>query len=49
MEDNLWLLAQDSYALSESVTIAAIETTILLSDLYAGTDDVKEGWITPEE
>ena len=48
-EDNLWLLAQDAYGLSESVTIATIETTLLLSDLYAGTDDVKEGWITPEE
>lgn len=48
-EDNLWLLAQDAYALSESVKIETIETTLLLSDLYAGTDDVKEGWITPEE
>ncbi|WP_229213902.1 Uma2 family endonuclease [Dyadobacter psychrotolerans] len=48
-EDNHWLLAQDAYKLSDSVTISTIDTTLLLSDLYSGTDDVKEGWITPEE
>lgn len=48
-DDNHWLLAQDGYHLSDAVTISSIETTLLLSDLYAGTEDVKEGWITPEE
>lgn len=48
-EDNHWLLAQDAYKLTDSVTIQSIDATLLLSDLYAGTDNVKEGWITPEE
>jgi Uma2 family endonuclease len=48
-EDNHWLLAEDAYKLTDSVTIASIEATLLLSDLYAGTDNVKEGWITREE
>jgi Uma2 family endonuclease len=47
--DNQWLLAEDGYKLADSVTVASIEATLLLSDLYAGTEDVKEGWITPEE
>lgn len=48
-EDNHWLLAEDAYKLSDSVTIQSIDAMLLLSDLYAGTEDVKEGWITPEE
>ena len=48
-EDNHWLLAQDAYKLTDSVTIQSIDATLLLLDLYAGTDNVKEGWITPEE
>jgi len=48
-EDNHWLLAQDAYKLTDSVTIQSIDATLLLSDLYAGTDNVKEGWITREE
>ena len=47
--DSHWLLAEDAYKLSDSVTIQSIEATLLLSDLYVGTEDVKEGWITPEE
>jgi len=47
--DSHWLLAEDAYKLSDSVTIQPIEATLLLSDLYVGTEDVKEGWITPEE
>ena len=48
-EDNHWLLAQDAYKLTDSVTIQSIDATLLLLDLYAGTDNVKEGWITREE
>ena len=48
-EDNRWLLAQDAYKLSDSVTIQCIEATLFLSDLYNGTDNVNEGWITHEE
>ena len=48
-EDNHWLLAQDAYKLSDSVIIQSIEATLFLSDLYSGTDNVKEGWITHEE
>jgi Uma2 family endonuclease len=47
-EDNHWLLAEDAYKLSDSITIQSIETTLHLSDLYEGTDNVKEGWTTPE-
>ena len=47
--DNRWLLAQDAYKLSDSVTIQSIEATLFLSDLYNGADNVKEGWITHEE
>jgi Uma2 family endonuclease len=48
-EDNHWLLADDAYKLSDSVTIQFIDATLHLSDLYQGTDNVKEGWTTPEE
>jgi len=47
--DNHWLLADDAYKLSDSITIQSIETTLLLSDLYDETDNVKEGWITRKE
>ena len=47
-EDNHWLLAEDAYKLSDSITIQSIETILHLSDLYEGTDNVKEGWTTPE-
>lgn len=48
-EDNHWLLADDAYKLSGSITIQSIETTLSLSDLYDRTDNVKEGWITRKE
>ena len=48
-EDNHWLLAEDAYKLSDFVTIQSIEATLKLSDLYEGTDNVKEGWTSPEE
>lgn len=48
-EDNHWLLAEDAYHLSKSVTIQSVEATLQLSDLYEGTDNVKEGWTSPEE
>ena len=48
-EDNHWLLAEDAYYLSKSVTIQSVEATLHLSDLYEGTDNVKEGWTSPEE
>ena len=47
--DNHWLLAEAWYKLSDVTTIQSIEASILLSDLYDGTENVKEGWITPEE
>jgi Uma2 family endonuclease len=47
-EDNHWLLAEDTYKLSDSITIQSIDATLHLSDLYEGTDNVKEGWTTPE-
>jgi Uma2 family endonuclease len=47
-EDNHWLLAEDAYKLSDSITIQSIDATLHLSDLYEGTDNVKEGWTTPE-
>jgi Uma2 family endonuclease len=47
-EDDHWLLAEDAYKLSDSVLIQSIETTLHLADLYEGTDNVKEGWTTPE-
>ena len=47
--DNHWLLADDAYKLSDSISIQSIETTLLLSDLYDETDNVKEGWITRKE
>lgn len=48
-EDNHWLLAEDAYQFLNSVTIQSIEATLQLSDLYEGTDNVKEGWTSPEE
>ncbi|MCF0056718.1 Uma2 family endonuclease [Dyadobacter sp. CY356] len=48
-EDNHWLLAEDAYQFSNSVTIQSIEATLQLSDLYEGTDNVNEGWASPEE
>ena len=47
--DNHWLLAETTYKLSDITTIQSIEASILLSDLYDGTENVKEGWITREE
>ncbi|WP_158547987.1 hypothetical protein [Dyadobacter luteus] len=34
---------------AETFTIRSIEARLLLSHIYPGTDNVKEGWITPEE
>ncbi|MEO6684764.1 MAG: Uma2 family endonuclease [Dyadobacter sp.] len=48
-EDNHWLLAADAYKLSDSITIHSVDATLQLSDLYEGTDNVNEGWATPEE
>lgn len=48
-EDNHWLLAEYAYQLSDSITIQSIEATLQLSDLYEGTDHVKEGWTIPKE
>lgn len=47
--DNHWLLAADAYKLTDSILIDSIEATLLLADIYRETDDVKEGWVTPEE
>ncbi|WP_221394501.1 Uma2 family endonuclease [Dyadobacter sp. NIV53] len=47
-EDNHWLLAESAYKLSDTTTIQSIEASLLLSDLYDGTENVKEGWITRE-
>ena len=47
--DNHWLLAETTYKLSDITTIQSIEASIPLSDLYDGTENVKEGWTTPEE
>ena len=48
-DDNHWWLAEDSYKLSDPVTIQSIDATLQLSDLYEGTDNVNEGWASPEE
>lgn len=48
-EDNHWLLAEDAYQLSDSITIQSIDADLQLSDLYEGTDNVKEGWGSPKE
>ncbi len=48
-EDNHWLLAEDAYQLSDSIRIQSIDAVLQLSDLYEGTDNVKEGWSSPEE
>jgi Uma2 family endonuclease len=47
-DDNHWLLAEDAYKLSDSITIQSIDAILHLADLYDGTDNVKEGWTTPE-
>lgn len=48
-ENGYWMLAADVYKFSDAVTVQSIETTLQLSDLYEGTDNVKEGWTTPDE
>jgi len=49
MEDGHWLLASDAYKLTDSVHIHTLDASLLLSDLYFGTENVQEGLTVPEE
>lgn len=47
--DGHWLLASDAYKLTDSVHIQSLDASLLLSDLYFGTENVQEGLTVPEE
>lgn len=51
IDETDWALSksQSAYKLTDIIQIDSIDLTILLSDLYDRTDNVKEGWITREE
>ena len=48
-EDKLWLLAEVAYKLTDKVTIMSIEASVVPSDIYRGTENVNEGWITRQQ
>lgn len=48
-DDGHWLLASDAYKLSDSIYIQSLEASLLLFDLYLGTENVLEGLTMPEE
>lgn len=48
-QGNEWLLAGDAISLHDSITIQSIGATILLSDLYDGTDNVSSLFPAPKE
>ncbi|PSL29199.1 Uma2 family endonuclease [Dyadobacter jiangsuensis] len=40
MPDNQWILADDAFSLTESITIRTIGATLQMADLYEGTENV---------
>jgi len=49
MPDNQWILADDAFSLTESITIQTIGATLQMADLYDGTENVSSLLSPPEE
>ena len=41
-EEGLWFLASEAYDLAESITLASVDLTIAMEDIYAETEDLIE-------
>lgn len=49
MPDNQWILADDAFSLTESITIQTIGATLQMTDLYDGTENVSSLFPAPKE
>jgi Uma2 family endonuclease len=49
MPDNQWILADDAFSLTETITIQTIGATLLMADLYDGTENVSSLLPPPKE
>ena len=49
MPDNQWVLADDAFSLTESITIQTIGATLQMADLYDGTENVSSLLPPPKE
>lgn len=49
MPDNQWILADDAFSLSESITIQTIGAALQMADLYDGIENVSSLLSPPEE
>lgn len=47
--DNQWILADDAFSLTESITIQTIGATLQMADLYDGTENVSSLLPPPKE
>jgi Uma2 family endonuclease len=41
-EEGLWFLSSEAYKLAESITLASVDLTIAMEDIYAETEDLTE-------
>jgi Uma2 family endonuclease len=41
-EEGLWFLSSEAYKLAESITLASVDLTIAMEDIYAETEDLPE-------
>lgn len=49
MSDNQWIVADDAFSLTESITIQTIGATLQMADLYDGIENVSSLLPPPEE
>lgn len=49
MPDNQWILADDAFSLTETITIQTIGATLQMADLYDGTENVSSLLPPPKE
>jgi Uma2 family endonuclease len=49
MPDNQWILADDAFSLTESITIQTIGATLQMADFYDGTENVSSLLPPPKE
>lgn len=47
--DNQWLLADDAFSLTDTITIQTIGATLSMADLYDGTENVSSLFPAPKE
>jgi Uma2 family endonuclease len=49
MADNQWILADDAFSLTESISIQTIGATLQMADIYDGTENVSGLFPAPKE